>query len=105
MTNREQVAWAFGFSDYDARGIADIVSDMLDAAGAGIMDKHDREQLAAWMELDCDPETNNWGKLPCCETCRWYDPDQETCFNGDSEFCTEFMGAWDNCQQWEKREE
>lgn len=34
MTNREQVAWSFGFSDYDDREIAQIVSDMLDAAGA-----------------------------------------------------------------------
>ena len=30
MTNREQVAWSFGFSDYDDRAIAQIVSDMLD---------------------------------------------------------------------------
>lgn len=33
MTNREQVAWSFGFSDYDDGEIAQIVSDMLDAAG------------------------------------------------------------------------
>ena len=33
MTNREQVAWSFGFFDYDDREIARIVSDMLDAAG------------------------------------------------------------------------
>ncbi len=34
MTNREQVAWSFGFSGYDDGEIAQIVSDMLDAAGA-----------------------------------------------------------------------
>lgn len=69
MTNREQVAWAFGFSDYDVRGIADIVSDMLDAAGAAFLTMHDRELLAAWLELKCDPETNNWGAFP--------DPDEK----------------------------
>ena len=34
MTNRKQVAWSFGFSAYDDGKIAQIVSDMLDAAGA-----------------------------------------------------------------------
>lgn len=64
MTNREQVAWAFAFSEYDARDLAVIVSDLLDAAGVAFLDKHDRELLAAWLELKCDPETNNWGTFP-----------------------------------------
>lgn len=64
MTNREQVAWAFAFSDYDARDLAVIVSDVLDAAGAASMNRYDRERLAAWLDLKCDPETNNWGAFP-----------------------------------------
>lgn len=64
MTNREQVAWSFGFSDYDDRAIAQIVSDMLDAAGVAYMDSADITQLERWLELFCDPEINNWGVLP-----------------------------------------
>ncbi len=64
MTNREQVAWSFGFSDYDDRAIAQIVSDMLDAAGVAYLDSADITQLARWLELFCDSETNNWGVLP-----------------------------------------
>lgn len=64
MTNREQVAWSFGFSDYDDRAIAQIVSDMLDEAGVACLDSADITQLERWLELFCDPETNNWGGLP-----------------------------------------
>lgn len=64
MTNREQVTWSFGFSDYDDRAIAQIVSDMLDAAGAAYLDSADRARLERWLGLHCDPETNNWGVLP-----------------------------------------
>lgn len=63
MTNREQVAWAFAFSDYDANDLAVIVSDMLDAAKASYMNRYGRERLAAWLKLECDPDTNNWGIL------------------------------------------
>lgn len=63
MTNREQVSWAFGFSEYDDRAIARIVSDMLDAANVACMLQADRDRLEKWLRLDCDPETNNWGVL------------------------------------------
>lgn len=69
MTNRKQVAWAFAFSEYDAREVAEIVADMLDAASVAYMDHHDCERLAAWLDLKCDPETNNWGTFP--------EPDEE----------------------------
>lgn len=64
MTNREQIAWSLGFSDYNDRDIAQIVSDMLDAADVAFMLQADRDRLEKWLELDCDPETNNWGVLP-----------------------------------------
>ena len=63
MTNREQVAWAFGFGDYEDRNIAEIVSEMLDAIGVYI-DRRERKRLEEWLGLSCDPETNNWGILP-----------------------------------------
>lgn len=63
MTNREQVSWAFRFSEYDDRDIARIVSDMLDAANVACMLQADRDRLEKWLGLDCDPETNNWGVL------------------------------------------
>lgn len=63
MTNREQIAWSFGFSDYNDRDIARIVSDMLDAANVAFMLQVDRDRLEKWLGLDCDPETNNWGVL------------------------------------------
>ena len=68
MTNREHVAWSFGFSDYDDGEIAQIVSDMLDAAGVAYLDSSDITQLERWLKLFCDPETNNWGVLPEDET-------------------------------------
>lgn len=62
MTNREQIAWAFGFYDYDDRGVAEIVSEMLDAVGI-YMDREERIRFERWLGLDCDPVTNNWGVL------------------------------------------
>lgn len=63
MTNREQVAWAFS-SEYDCHDLAIIIADVLDAADAAVLLRPDRERLAAWLELECDPETNNWGVFP-----------------------------------------
>lgn len=63
MTNREQIAWSFGFSDYDDRDIALIVSDILDAAGVAYLIQADLDRLGKWLGLECDPETNNWGVL------------------------------------------
>ncbi len=63
MTNREQVAWSFGFGDYDDRDVSEIVSEMLDAAGVAYLDSADQARLEKWFGLDCEPETNNWGIL------------------------------------------
>lgn len=63
MTNREQVAWAFGFGDYDDRDVAEIVSEILDAAGVAYLDSADRARLEKWFGLDCEPETDNFGIL------------------------------------------
>ena len=64
MTNREQITWAFGFSDYNNYDIAEIVSDMLDAVGVvAYMDSSERKRIEKWLGLHCDPETNNWGVL------------------------------------------
>ncbi|MCI9458687.1 MAG: hypothetical protein HFE44_17235 [Oscillospiraceae bacterium] len=63
MTNREQIAWAFGFGDYDNREIARMVSDMLDAVGVAYLDSADCARLEKWLGLECEPDTNNWGVL------------------------------------------
>ena len=63
MTNREQVAWSLVLRLRDG-AIAQIVSDMLDAAGAAYLDSADRARFERWLGLHCDPETNNWGVLP-----------------------------------------
>lgn len=63
MTNREQVAWSFGFGDYNDRNVAEIVAEMLDAVGVYI-GREEVAKLDRWLGLDCDPETNNWGVLP-----------------------------------------
>lgn len=57
MTNREQIAWAFGFSDYADSDIADIVSDMLDAANVAYLGTEDRKRIEKWLGLQCDSET------------------------------------------------
>lgn len=62
MTNREQVAWSFGFSDYDDRAVAEIVAEMLDAAGVAYLVSEDRARLEKWLGLQCD-DGNNWGVL------------------------------------------
>ena len=104
MTNREQMAWAFGHSDYDALEIAKIVADMLDAVKiyvtCGAVDR-----LAKWLVLECDPETNAWGTLPSCGMCRWYDRYSGVCCNADSEHRADFMDGEESCDGWEKRED
>jgi len=62
MTNREQVAWAMGFGDYDTRNVAEIIADMMGAIGV-FMDSDERQRLEKWLDLSCD-ENNNWGVLP-----------------------------------------
>lgn len=37
-----------------------------------------------------------------CETCRWYEPFNGVCCNGDSENRADFMDADDYCEAWEE---
>lgn len=37
-----------------------------------------------------------------CETCRWWEPYNGVCFNGDSPYCADF---WDDgCEEWEAKD-
>jgi len=40
----------------------------------------------------------------CCATCRWYEDFQGVCFNGDSEYCADFIDPEDVCECWEEME-
>ena len=40
-----------------------------------------------------------------CSTCRWYEDYQGVCFNGDSEYCADFIDPGDVCECWEEKEE
>ena len=60
MTNREQIAWAIGYSEYEDSEVADMISDMVDAIGCSIY--FERDRLTEWLGLECD-EYNNWGEL------------------------------------------
>lgn len=42
-------------------------------------------------------------KQYCC-TCKWYDTDNGTCFNGDSEHRADFRCLDDSCECWEECE-
>lgn len=61
MTNREQIAFAISFTEYEDREVAEQICDMIDAVGGIGYDL--REPLKKWLGLECDPETNNWGEL------------------------------------------
>jgi len=63
MTNREQVAWAMKFSDYENSEVAGIIIDMCQACGIPAYHFMHRENIEKWLGLECDPETNNWGEL------------------------------------------
>lgn len=36
-----------------------------------------------------------------CENCKWYEPFQGVCFNGDSPACADFTDPGDVCAGWE----
>ena len=37
-----------------------------------------------------------------CDTCRWWEPYNGVCCNGDSPHCADF---WDDgCEEWEQKE-
>lgn len=61
MTNREQVAWTFGYREYLSREVAETIRNMLGAIGA-YLDGEQFERLTEWLDLECD-EDNNWGIL------------------------------------------
>ena len=61
MTNREQIEFAFNFSEYEDKEIADLICDIIEAVGGcsyGL-----KKPLEKWLKLKCDPITNNWGEL------------------------------------------
>lgn len=41
-------------------------------------------------------------EVPSCGRCKWYEPFQGVCFNGDSEFRADFTDPKDSCPQWER---
>ena len=43
--------------------------------------------------------------IKCCATCAWYEDFQGVCFNGDSEYCADFIDPEDVCECWEEKEE
>lgn len=113
MTNREQVAWCFSTDLYDAKNLAEIIADMLDAVKIYVT-CGDVDRLAKWLELKCDPETNNWGKPPdeggedqepvaeTCAHCRWYVPFASICCSGDSEHRADIVNPEGSCPLWER---
>lgn len=61
MTNREQIAFAINYEEYEDREVAEQICDMIDAIGG--IGYSLREPLEKWLGLECEPETNNWGEL------------------------------------------
>ena len=61
MTNREQIAWAINYSEYEDSEIAEEICEMIDAVGGISYDL--KEPIRKWLSLNCNPETNNWGEL------------------------------------------
>lgn len=41
---------------------------------------------------------------PACKLCKWYEPFQGICFNGDSDHRADFTDPEDSCPQWEEGE-
>lgn len=60
MTNREQIAFSLGCSDYSNEDVARILCDMMDKVGIYICFK-ELERLEKWLGLDHEPETDNRG--------------------------------------------
>lgn len=66
MTNRKQLAWTFGFSEYDEREVAEQIAEMLMETDIAYLHGETLERLEKWLSLECD-ECGNWGKLPVME--------------------------------------
>lgn len=41
--------------------------------------------------------------MKTCKTCRYWEPFQGVCCNGDSEYCADFVD--DGCAEWKELEE
>lgn len=39
-----------------------------------------------------------------CENCRWWEPFQGVCFNGDSPYCADFIDGNEMCGFWDLKE-
>ena len=58
MTNREQLAWALGFSEYEDKEVADIIADRLmeitdeDDCSVAVICGKDKELLTEWLEKE-----------------------------------------------------
>jgi hypothetical protein len=44
----------------------------------------------------------NMDKTECCNVCRWYEPFNGVCCNGESENRADFMEADGSCEDWEE---
>ncbi len=59
MTNREQLAWALGFSEYEDKEVADIIADRLmeitdeDDCSVAVICGKDKELLTEWLGKEC----------------------------------------------------
>ena len=55
MTNREQLAWALGYSEYEDKEVADIIADRLmeitdeDDCSVAVICGKDKELLTEWL--------------------------------------------------------
>ena len=61
MTNREQITFTLQYSEYEDSEVAEQLCDMINAVGGLGWDL--RKPLTKWLGLECDADTNNWGKL------------------------------------------
>lgn len=60
MTNREQLAFAIGFSEYSDKDVADIISDTLmsitdeDDCSVAVICGNEKELLTEWLGKECE---------------------------------------------------
>lgn len=60
MTNREQLAFALGFSEYEDKEVADIIADCLmgitdeDDCSVAVICGKDKELLTEWLGKECE---------------------------------------------------
>jgi hypothetical protein len=75
MTNREQIAWAISFSEYEDKEVADQICGMIDAVGGNTFCL--KESLEKWLGLECEPDTNNCGELEEKDRADYFWEDEE----------------------------